>query len=173
MGLDISYCSKIDFESRDIDRDESDCYLYNNDMVFGQSDGIKNGSYNTASDSKHGSFRAGSYSGYNAWRRSLAELIGYDYDQVIESVQRSIRRNDNLNKVLGESEEAEVRIPFIELLFFSDCEGFIGPETSAKLAKDFADWEEKASKDDFLYGRYQEWKEAFETASDGGCVVLC
>ena len=170
MGLDISYYSKIDFAST-LERDDAEVYLYNNDMVFGQSDGIKNGAYD--SDGEYGSFRAGSYSGYNSWRRSLAELVGYDYDQVIESVQRSIRRNESLNEVLGEREEAEVRIPFVELLFFSDCEGFIGPNTSAKLAKDFAEWEEKAKGNDFLYGRYQEWKKAFETASDGGCVVFC
>jgi hypothetical protein len=170
MGLDISYYSKIDFAST-LERDDAEVYLYRNDMVFGQSDGIKNGAYDSYGE--YGSFRAGSYSGYNSWRRSLAELVGYDYDQVIESVQRSIRRNESLNKVLGEREEAEVRIPFVELLFFSDCEGFIGPNTSAKLAKDFAEWEEKAKGNDFLYGRYQEWKKAFDTASDGGCVVFC
>jgi hypothetical protein len=44
MGLDISYYSKIDF-SKYLKRDDAEVYLYNKDMVFGQSDGIK-----TASD---------------------------------------------------------------------------------------------------------------------------
>ena len=34
--------------------------------------------------------------------------------------------------------------PFWELINFSDCEGVIGPKTSAKLAGDFAAFQEKA-----------------------------
>ena len=36
-------------------------------------------------------------------------------------------------------------LPFVELINFSDCEGVIGPEVAAKLAKDFADYEFSAS----------------------------
>ena len=168
MGLDISYHSNIDLKNPCVDRDSADVYLYPNDMIFGQSDGIKGGEYSC--DGESGSFRAGSYSGYNSWRRSLAELIGYDYDTVIEMIHKSMKRTESINEVLGESESPEIRIPFVELLFFSDCEGFIGPVTSAKLAKDFAEWDEKAKKDGHFYGRYKEWKKAFETASEGGCV---
>ena len=71
MGLDISYYSKIDFASS-LERDDAEVYLYNNDMVFGQSDGIKNGAYDSYGE--YGSFRAGSYSGYNQVRVAEAKV---------------------------------------------------------------------------------------------------
>ncbi|MMZ43840.1 hypothetical protein D1872_54080 [compost metagenome] len=90
-------------------------------------------------------FRAGSYSGYNLWRKMLSDFA-----------------------------EANA---FQELIEFSDCEGVIGPVVSAKLAKDFTDYEERARKyaDTFERGewwieKYQEWKEAFQLAADGGAV---
>jgi hypothetical protein len=95
-------------------------------------------------------FRAGSYSGYNEWRSQLADLTG--------------------------KPEATYRLdskgPFAELICFSDCEGVIGPEVSKKLAKDFADWEDRARKsgDEYFFSKYQEWKRAFEMASQNGAV---
>ncbi|MDQ0494039.1 hypothetical protein [Paenibacillus brasilensis] len=90
-------------------------------------------------------FRAGSYSGYNLWRKMLSDFA-----------------------------EANA---FQELIEFSDCEGVIGPVVSAKLANDFTDYEERARKyaDTFERGewwieKYQEWKEAFRLAADGGAV---
>ena len=67
-------------------------------------------------------------------------------------------------------------LPFVELINFSDCEGVIGPKVAAKLAKDFADYEDRASafaakfKDDFFLALYREWRRAFEWAADGGMV---
>lgn len=64
--------------------------------------------------------------------------------------------------------------PFYELIDFSDCEGVIGPEVSAKLAKDFADWDEQAKRtlDDYDYEMYSNWHKAFKIASDGGAVIF-
>ena len=67
---------------------------------------------------------------------------------------------------------------FGELINFSDCEGFIGPKTSAKLAKDFADWAERAEafaatlgeESGYWLARYREWRRAFEAAARGGVV---
>ncbi|MNJ79827.1 hypothetical protein D3C77_779790 [compost metagenome] len=47
--------------------------------------------------------------------------------------------------------------------------------TSAKLAKDFADFDERAKyfdgdEDGWFYKKYLDWKKAFELASDGGTV---
>ena len=59
-----------------------------------------------------------------------------------------------------------------ELIMFSDCEGYIGPVVSKKLAKDFQDLEETArsqfDQDDLE--TYLDFKKAFELASEGGCV---
>ncbi|MDT2382398.1 hypothetical protein P7D73_18105 [Enterococcus raffinosus] len=59
-----------------------------------------------------------------------------------------------------------------ELIMFSDCEGFIGPIVSKKLAKDFSDLEETAREklDEYDFETYLNFKKAFELASEEGCV---
>lgn len=180
MGLDISYASKINFEKRrEPDFEEmhqNSVFLYPNDSLLDQSEGIKNGEY--ISEGIQGSFRAGSYSGYSNWRRTLSKMIGWEIEDLWQHVGTLVQRNENLNDVLNESDELKVDIPFVELLNFSDCEGFIGPKTSAKLYLDFLEWNEKAKVSDpfkggYFYETYQEWTEAFKVASDGGCVIFC
>lgn len=100
-------------------------------------------------------FRAGCYGGYNGWRATLADLAGYTPTQAWQG-------------------EAEGK-PFLELVNFSDCEGAIGPIVAAKLAKDFAEWDERAKafrnpETDWFYDRYKLWRQAFEMAADGGVV---
>ena len=180
MGLDISYASKINFEKRrEPDFEEmhqNSVFLYPNDSLLDQSEGIKNGEY--ISEGIQGSFRAGSYSGYSNWRRTLSKMIGWEIEDLWLHVGTLVQRNENLNDVLNESDELKVDIPFVELLNFSDCEGFIGPKTSAKLHADFLEWDEKAKVSDpfkggYFYETYKEWTEAFKVASDGGCVIFC
>ena len=180
MGLDISYASKINFEKRrDPDFEEMDqnsVFLYTNDSFLDQSEGIQSGEY--ISEGVQGSFRAGSYSGYGNWRRTLAKMIGWEIEDLWQHVGTLVQRNENLNDVLNESDELKVDIPFVELLNFSDCEGFIGPKTSSKLHADFLEWDENAKVSDpfkggYFYETYQEWTEAFKVASDGGCVIFC
>ena len=175
MGLDISYASKVDFENRRDPDDESEdiLYLYQNDSLLDQSEGIKSGEYTC--EGIQDSFRAGSYSGYSGWRRNLAKMIGWEIEDLWRNVETLVQRNENLNDVLNENDRFSVDIPFIELLHFSDCEGFIGPKTSTKLHADFLEWDEKAKAVDqgYFYERYQEWTKAFEVASDGGCVIFC
>lgn len=59
-----------------------------------------------------------------------------------------------------------------EVIMFSDCEGFIGPLVSQKLAKDFNDLEGSAREqlDEYDMETYMNFKKAFELASEGGCV---
>ena len=175
MGLDISYASKINFESRSISGEGDNLYLYPNDSLLDQSEGIQSGEY--ACEGVQDSFRAGSYSGYGSWRRILAEMIGWEIEDLWRSVETLVQRNENLNDVLNENDRFSVDIPFVELLHFSDCEGFIGPKTSAKLHSDFLEWNENAknfdSQNSYFYEKYQEWTEAFKVASDGGCVIFC
>lgn len=183
MGLDISYASRINFEKRrEPDFEEmhqNSVFLYPNDSLLDQSEGIKAGEY--ICEGVQGSFRAGSYSGYGSWRKMLSELIGWEIEDLWRNVATLAQRSENLNDVLSESDELKVDIPFIELLHFSDCEGFIGPKTSAKLHVDFLEWDEKARNfrnyqlqaQNHFYEKYQEWTEAFKVASDGGCVIFC
>lgn len=95
-------------------------------------------------------FRAGSYSGYNEWRRMLVRMIGLNEMSMFD----------------------ERDGPFAELINFADNEGVIGPIVSAKLAKDFADWQEKADQhpDEWFGVQYANWRKSFEMASDNGAV---
>ena len=66
-----------------------------------------------------------SYGGYGVFRRDLALLVGVvDLD--------AWWRDPN------------PETPFFELLDFSDCEGAIGPEACAAIARDFAEWQARA-----------------------------
>lgn len=105
-------------------------------------------------------FPAGSYGGYNEWRDHLAQMA---HGITAKDIWDLPPRPD---------------FAFRELIDFSDCEGIIGPEVAAKLAKDFADNAAKAAAytaklgDGWFYGRYVDWQKAFEMAADGGAVVF-
>ena len=104
-----------------------------------------------------------SYGGYGGWRNHLCQVIhGIDQEEFWEDDHS------------GE--------PFNEIIHFSDCEGFIGPKTCAKLLEDFSVHGEaiKESWEDSLIPAWQggyfpnyvdEWIEGLVLASDGGVVV--
>lgn len=159
MGLDITAVSKAVW-GRD-GSDEYDGYddnlvsAYQNGDFPDQFDYLKDGWYRV--DGETFRFRAGSYGGYGAWRRSLcAQALGVDVEEI------------------WDNPEAFKGRPFFELINFSDCEGTIGPVTSAKLAKDFKDYEGKiftgGGRIDFYLETYHDFAKAFALASDGGFV---
>lgn len=132
--------------------------LYVDHPTRTQHDGMPEGIYNYLG--KPYGFRAGSYGGYNAWRSELARLIGTTDEEIWRNPQPG---------------------PFVELIHFSDCEGFMGPQTSKKLAADFDAWEERAAKHvpgsgwgaadaKWFIDAYRRWSKAFHLAADGGAV---
>jgi hypothetical protein len=97
-------------------------------------------------------FHAGSYSGYNAWREQLANLIGTTCEKMWADPKPG---------------------PFAELINFADHEGTLASTVSKKLFKDFKEWKDRAIKfnnDGWFYDRYLHWMKAFEIASDNGAV---
>ena len=111
-------------------------------------------------------FRAGSYSGYSAWREELATFAGYPKVE---------HRNFLGNVVQTHTAGAWAAIegPFWELIHFSDCEGTIGPIVGKKLAHDFEVHRAAAAKvGGYFFDRYQEWEKAFQMAADGGAVCF-
>lgn len=125
-----------------------------------RADGIKDGYYTFAEEFD---FAAGSYGGYGGFRNQLAKLAGY-----------SPVMADDHPYAAGAWEQTSG--PFWELINFADNEGVIGPATSAKLAKDFAEFQPKADALDasldntYFQERYARWRKAFEIAQDGGAV---
>ena len=75
-------------------------------------------------------------------------------------------------RTIWENEEAYEGLPFFELINFSDCEGILGAPVCAKLAADFAKYQERAntSHDEWWREKYAGWRRAFEMAADNGCV---
>lgn len=153
MGLDISYVNKLTFLREEDGTDYAwpeEMRLYPNPDFPAQADGLKDGIYKYEDV---GEFHAGSYSGYNQWRNQLAQLAGY-----------------------GSAEQAWTTTegPFRELINFSDCGGVIGSITSAKLAKDFAEYQHAADQhqDSYFLERYNFWRKAFEVASNAGAVCF-
>jgi hypothetical protein len=111
-------------------------------------------------------FRAGSYSGYSVWRDQLAEMVGYP--AITDGLDKYRREYPYSSGVHADPKPG----PFVELINFSDCEGVIGPKTSAKLAADFKAFQEKADAhpDDWFREKYADWRKAFEMAADNGAV---
>ena len=130
MGLDIvAYqgLTKTDAdENIHVSRDQ---FCYNSDL--------ESGWYDCEGESFH--FRAGSYSSYNQWRRTLCQAIHGVTDSEF------LKKEENFS---GKS--------FYELINFSDCEGQIGPGVSEKLYQDFMDPENEKKFLDYCKKKYEE-----------------
>ena len=175
MGLDITAHrglrkaapgEGIDPQYGDADYTNGWHKMYVNDDFPAQADDIEHDAIYHADDSF--GFRAGSYSGYNEWREMLARLVGYP-----EAPHPSPRRAGEMSNAASVWNDPKPG-PFVELINFSDCEGVIGPRTSAKLAKDFAAYQAKADAhpDDYFRAKYADWRKAFEMAADNGAVYF-
>jgi hypothetical protein len=150
MGLDISAYSNLKREDdQSKNRDDYEIRIWINPNFPGRCDDVAEGYYTSEEDLRFG---AGSYSGYNAWRDQLARLAGHADARAVWNDPKS-----------G---------PFVELINFSDCEGTIGTAISAKLAKDFADFQHAADThpDERFRERYANWRNGFELASKAGAI---
>lgn len=172
MGLDISVYQKVNFvTSKDelllleagVTETEIDSYydryvwIYVNPSFAKQADGLKTGFY---TGNYVNGFRAGSYSGYGYFREKLSRLA-----LDVEPAQVWNNPDNFVDK------------PFVDLINFSDCEGVIGPETSARLFRDFERHLERAktfpkeNEYDFFLNTYLSFMNAFELASKDNGVV--
>src|SRR3954469_7870354 len=121
MGLDIVAANRVVYVTDDYDHDCDDaCHFFvcdDDDFPARHSD-VKNGVYHCPPGVEPFSFRAGSYSFYNDWRRHLSLMaLGFEPEYVWA-----------FPDLFG---------PFVELIHFSDCQGVFGPAASRKLAEDF------------------------------------
>lgn len=120
-----------------------------------QADGIREGWY-------HGRvkriFRAGIFGSYGEWLAQLCRLAHGVEPEVLWNKPQEWKDK-----------------PFSGLIMFSDCNGIIGPKTSARLYEDFVAWQDKAQEQDVedFFDLYLEWMEAFKVASRNGVVEFC
>jgi hypothetical protein len=173
MGLDITAYRglkdapdvKFNADGEPVDehgRFDDDVFVpYPNPDFKGRADGLERKPYRF--DDLFG-FRAGSYGGYNMWRDRLAQIAGYPSAPMERPFGGIESRHDH------GAFEADGG-PFWELILFSDCEGTIGPKVSAKLVKDFHDFQIVADRqDDSFLERYNMFRKAFEWGADDGAV---
>jgi len=168
MGLDITYYSNLKKIDCAFDDDGEPIGVidyfqaYVNPDFPGRADEIENKAVYSYDESD--GFRAGSYSGYNAWRESLAKLAGYPEIDT-EKIGIPCKRHD-----AGAWKAASG--PFWEMIYFSDCEGVIGAAVSAKLADDFAKFQPLADShpEEWFRNLYAQWFTAFNVASNSGAV---
>ena len=109
-------------------------------------------------------FRAGSYSGYNEFRRHLCKAI------------------HGVSCETFWANEDYKGTPFHEIIDFSDCEGVIGIEESKKLHAEFMlhyrifkKYIEKVcgSEDaEYFMEKYDDWTKAFSISAQKGALIL-
>jgi len=157
MGLEISYYKNAefvkDFTSYN-DMEDEDLVYVSNEAFPARLGDMKPGLYKAECVD---GFRAGSYGGYNHWRRELCNLIYGMTDQAF-----------------WDSPIAESTQPFVELINMADNEGTIGTSVCAKLAKDFNDHADKikdAPLDDYWKEKAECWHTAFTEAGNNNGFV--
>lgn len=140
-------------------------YVGDGDIPVNQSEGLPTNEDNYVrlilkdSDNKYinpkYSFRAGSYSGYFAWKSQLVDLAGYKSSDADESIR------------------AWYVGPFIEQIDFSDCEGVMNTEVSKKLYEDYLAYDHLAQLiGGHFYEKYKDFKESYKIASENNGVVV-
>lgn len=170
MGLDATAYSQLTkIENPELDEDgyfDGDgVQFYDNADFPGRIEGIE-GKPTVYAYSEAIECYSGGYGGYSGWREELAKLAGYP----AAAVKRAIFLPEELRHDHGATLAGAG--PFYELIYFSDCDGTIGPVISAKLAKDFAGLQEAADAhpDPIFRARYGDWRTGFELAANGGAV---
>jgi len=167
MGLDItSYKNvKIIGRSSDVEEWEENYYLNNKEDTVFIYPGLSNFFPEWAVGLEYGAvyeyedafgFRAGSYSGYNYWREWLCETF-------LNVSPRTVWNNPELYEDK----------PFYRLIHFADNEGFISQIHAQKLAKDFQQYQNVVDTldcDEWMKEKYNDWRKAFEMASENGFV---
>lgn len=111
-------------------------------------------------------FRAGSYSGYNAWRNELAKLAGYRPTAHMNH-DKAEQRYDLTVWLLKKG-------PFWELIDFSDSDGVIGPQSCKRIYADFVQFKDAAARhpDQEFRTSYDNWFKAFAKCANNGALIF-
>jgi hypothetical protein len=124
------------------------------------------GWYDKTNESEDHVFRAGTYGGYSQFRNLLSLSI-YGCS----------------SEYIWDNEEEFVLTPFIEIINFTDCEGYLGASVAEKLYSDFKINASKFAK--YIYVNiddiglredmiciYDNWIKALKVAKDNGIIIF-
>lgn len=98
-----------------------------------------------------------SYVGHSDLRRTIMETY-WDTDVPFDA---------------GAATEYIEGAPFIDLLYFADNEGILGPEACARLAADFEKADPDLIEDAWRRKRFLSWRDAVRHAAHGGAILFC
>ena len=178
MGLDVrAYKNIVKVEDPRVSEIDDLCKVYHG-FFPEQCGSLEDGAYYKG-ESKW--FCRLSYGSYSHFRESLAEIGGWPKMKV-EKPHHS--DPDFLNKdflfrfphaaSVWNSDSEDVKGNFVELIMFSDCEGFICSDVCKKLYKDFKAHEKEAenmfSDNSYFAKFYKGLMDAFAYASKNGFV---
>lgn len=127
------------------------------DEQWGDQKGVKAGCFELTDKTERHAFCAGSYGGYNRWRRDLADQFNPYRDN-----------GDSPPSAEG---------PFYELIWFADNEGTLGQLAAINLLAAFRQHEVEyraahlgTELGDYSVAKYADWMRACELAADGGLI---
>jgi len=174
MGLDIYAYSKIQEETEfsagqkrleELGLAERGEEVYRIETFDANSyKGLSPGTYYATDRSESYDFRAGSYSGYNAWRKVLCLTM-------LEVSPERVWTNPDEWKDK----------PFVGLINHSDCDGAIGGPVAKSLYQDFVRYRHKAEgyvgdplneDNGWFLEVYEDFLKAFKLAADEGILVF-
>lgn len=176
MGLDVvAYKNISKVEDPKVSETEDLIQIYHGHFSY-QAGELGDGDYYDAEDCQH--FVGIGYGGYSRFREELARIAGYDpkpidkpdYGDPEYDSKSYFHRCPHIHRAYeGEYGDGS---PFIELIAFSDCEGYICAEVSKKLHGDFKAHLDNAEKglDEHFFGVYKKFMSAFEYVSGNGFV---
>jgi hypothetical protein len=168
MGLDITAYEKLEASYETVEDIEEgtagySLYTHKETEFENSSTGLLLDTYYDSTGEEYG-FRAGSYGGYNQWRNQLSFIVNNIYANDLYKEYQTFERIQ------------EEGFKMAELIYFSDCDGYIGPEVCQKLYVEFRDNEQFAkdyaeqSNDEHFYVVYKDFLEAFKIVGDAGAV---
>lgn len=180
MGLDIGAYKnvrKVDVSELDDDEYEDMQQVFCNGFKE-QYSGLEVGSYY---DGEYEWFCRISYGAYSLFRDRLAEIGGWN-KHLVDKPHFSDNNYENKNyfhrfpHIAGVYNTGNETVdgPFVEIIIFSDCEGFIDSKNCKKLYDDFCKYEDKAKEvlheEDRFLKFYLDLKESFKYGSQSGFV---
>lgn len=176
MGLDVYAYKNIKEVSDPKVREVDDLHQIYQGYFPHQAGNLAEGSYYSAEET--GCHVGIGYIGYSHFREWLAKVAGYEKKEIPKPEfgdddyenKSYFHRNPHIGRVYeGEYGDGS---PFIEMIAFSDCEGFVCAEICKKLYVDFENSLESAKSEgneNFLK-KYKEFMGVFKAASENGFV---
>lgn len=161
MGLDVYVHRNVTFDPQVADYDDprydegQHVHLYAIDAFTRQADGMPGGVYRAARKYEH--IARWSYHGYGRFREILCQVaLGVAPEQVWHAADAFAGR------------------PLVDLINFSDCEGFFGPQTSGRLADELDALRPKLVErmDRYDLEQLDGLRAGFRAAADTGGVVI-